>query len=338
MAEQTALAERPSLELTNVSPPLAAPSRATRQMTLATWRMISEQSMVLEAAGKGTGILPKGITNRYQIAAVVMKGYELGLSPMYSLEQIGLVNGKPVVQSQGLTAIIQAAHGAGAIRPIERTNEHAIVEMRRDGQEPCRFQWTMADAQKAGLANKTGPWSQYPRAMLYWRAVAEGARVYFADTIAGLYLPEEMGVPVTVSPSGDIVIDYDALPASDATLPAQRSVDTETGEIIEEANGALFASSNGTDGVVMQSQESMTFSLDDEDSDDVADGVARTGPGATEKPATANQLATIEKLARLLGRDIDMNCDRTTTEASDTITDLSRAYNEMRGNRARGSA
>jgi hypothetical protein len=49
------------------------------------------------------------------------------------------------------------------------------------------------------------------------------------------------------------------------------------------------------------------------------------------KPASANQLATIAKLSRLLGSPEEPREDMSSAEASDRITELSRDYNERKG-------
>jgi hypothetical protein len=56
------------------------------------------------------------------------------------------------------------------------------------------------------------------------------------------------------------------------------------------------------------------------------------------KPASANQLATIAKLSRLLGRPEEPNDDMTSAEASERITELSREYNERKATPSRRSA
>jgi hypothetical protein len=187
----------------------ALQTNATRQMMPDEWTMLKELAVTLEAAGRGTGILPKGISNRYQILAILKKGRELGFAEMYSLEQIGMVNGKPLIQGQALLALIKSRHGPSAVTKIESTEQIAVYELRRAGAEPTRFQFTIEDAKRAGLLAKKGTWEQYPRVMLKWRCIAEGAREYFADTIAGLYLPDELDVPVTVTAGGEVEIDRD---------------------------------------------------------------------------------------------------------------------------------
>jgi len=56
------------------------------------------------------------------------------------------------------------------------------------------------------------------------------------------------------------------------------------------------------------------------------------------KPASANQLATIAKLSRLLGQPEEPVENMTSADASDRITELSRDYNERKGQNGRRSA
>jgi hypothetical protein len=51
--------------------------------------------------------------------------------------------------------------------------------------------FSQADAQKAGLWGKSGPWTQYPKRMLQMRARGFALRSQFADALAGLITREE---------------------------------------------------------------------------------------------------------------------------------------------------
>jgi hypothetical protein len=64
---------------------------------------------------------------------------------------------------------------------------------------------------------------------------------------------------------------------------------------------------------------------------------AEAPKGPVQKPASANQLATIAKLSRLLGHPEQPDETITSAEASERITELSREYNERKGS-ARRSA
>ena len=56
------------------------------------------------------------------------------------------------------------------------------------------------------------------------------------------------------------------------------------------------------------------------------------------KPATANQLATIAKLSRLIGQPEEPSENMTSAEASERITELSREFNERKSGSGRRTA
>jgi hypothetical protein len=83
--------------------------------------------------------------------------------------------------------------------------------------------------------------------------------------------------------------------------------------------------------------------LDEQSSDQRAPaaGITREAPGTYRsdvpkaspyRPASANQLATIAKLSRLLGRPEEADENLTSADASEHITELSREYNERKSN------
>ena len=71
---------------------------------------------------------------------------------------------------------------------------------------------------------------------------------------------------------------------------------------------------------------------------ETAEGYRADVPKASPyKPASANQLATIAKLSRLLSSPEEPREDMTSAEASERITELSREYNERKGSVERTS-
>jgi len=88
---------------------------------------------------------------------------------------------------------------------FERTNE--------GWQELGESRFTISDATKAGLTGK-GTWKQYPRNMLFARAMSNGVRWYCPDAFGGntVYTPEELDAPV--DGEGD-VITVSATPAQE---------------------------------------------------------------------------------------------------------------------------
>ena len=66
------------------------------------------------------------------------------------------------------------------LRVVERSPNAVVLDIKRKGRSPQRISWTMADAQRAGLAN-SNTWRQYPARMLEARAKTEAATLIFSD-------------------------------------------------------------------------------------------------------------------------------------------------------------
>ena len=79
---------------------------------------------------------------------------------------------------------------------IEDEDDSAVVHIKRpEDPKASTFRFSRADAEQANLANKK-TFRQYPRAMLRWRALADGLRVMASDALMGIYPPEEIGAEV----------------------------------------------------------------------------------------------------------------------------------------------
>ena len=125
------------------------------------------------------------------VYAAVLYGEELGLGPMQSLTQIHVIEGKPSLAPEGMRGLVLKAGHRIDIKVA--SNDKVVLNGKRaDSGSEATVEWTMKDAQLAGLAGR-GAWKTYPRAMLMARATSELCRMLFADIIAGLsYTPEEV--------------------------------------------------------------------------------------------------------------------------------------------------
>jgi hypothetical protein len=84
----------------------------------------------------------------------------------------------------------------------EGDNLTAVCEAKRRGYPaPTVSRFSMADAKRAGLAGKAGPWSQYPARMLALRARGFALRNAFADALRGLITAEEAQDYPTATPT-----------------------------------------------------------------------------------------------------------------------------------------
>lgn len=125
----------------------------------------------------------------------IQHGSEVGLSPMQSLQSIAVINGRPTIWGDAALALVQSSPVCEYVREyVEGQGDSltAVCEAKRKGYPaPTVSRFSMADAKRAGLAGKSGPWSQYPERMLALRARGFALRNAFADCLRGLVTAEE---------------------------------------------------------------------------------------------------------------------------------------------------
>jgi hypothetical protein len=125
----------------------------------------------------------------------IQHGSEVGLSPMQSLQSIAVINGRPTIWGDAALALVQSSPVCEYVKEYtegQGDNLTAVCEAKRRGYPaPTVSRFSMADAKRAGLAGKAGPWSQYPERMLALRARGFALRNAFADALRGLITAEE---------------------------------------------------------------------------------------------------------------------------------------------------
>jgi hypothetical protein len=125
----------------------------------------------------------------------IQHGSEVGLSPMQSLQSIAVINGRPTIWGDAALALVQSSPVCEYVREFtegDGDNMAAVCEAKRRGYPaPTTVRFSVADAKKAGLWGKSGPWTQYPARMLTLRARGFALRNAFADALRGLITAEE---------------------------------------------------------------------------------------------------------------------------------------------------
>lgn len=197
--------------------------------------------------------------NETQAMFIMLKGFELGISPMQALDGIQVIQGKTTVSPQLMLALINRS-GQLEDMEIDSTAVRCIVTMKRVGRSPHTETFTMDNAKAMQLAGKDN-WNKQPAVMLKWRAVSACARIVFPDVIQGMYTPEEMGAEVSEDASGEIVIEQAPL----AVLPPP-NVEASTGEIVEGVITETAPESNATSPNSSATAETDTVPVDDQNS------------------------------------------------------------------------
>jgi hypothetical protein len=137
-------------------------------------------------------LINAGWTKHSPAAACVaiMHGKSLGLNPWQSVQSIAVINGRPTLWGDGLVAVVQRSgecEGIEANVAGEGEKMVATVTVHRKGHKAAYTQrFSMADAKRAGLLGKAGPWTNYPQRMLVQRARSWALRDAFPDVLNGI--------------------------------------------------------------------------------------------------------------------------------------------------------
>lgn len=126
-----------------------------------------------------------------QAIVKVLYGRELGFTPMQSLTAIYFFSGKLVLSANGMAALIKKSSKYD-YRVMHLDNaycELAFYELvwedgKQEIRELGRSIFTMNDAILAGIVKGTN-WKNYPRNMLFSRAMSNGVKWFCADLLAG---------------------------------------------------------------------------------------------------------------------------------------------------------
>jgi hypothetical protein len=219
--------------------PLAIQTAATRELTPAIWRMIGELAPVMYRARLF------GVTSPDQAAAIMLKGYELGLSTTASFEFVQVIQGKPALSPRGAMALLLSNPLVEGVTMTRLEDKGKFIgyecAMTRKGGFTFTGRFTLEDAQRAGLMKPDSGWAKYPENMCLWRAVGFAADVVFPDVTAGMTTlmkaPEMYGVALTEG--GDVI---DATPANVPSVdPLQALIDEFGAERIMKVCGGIPA-------------------------------------------------------------------------------------------------
>jgi hypothetical protein len=177
-----------------------------------------------------SSMVPPGFRNKPEdIMLAVQMGSEVGLSPMQALQNIAVINNRPSLWGDAMLGLCRAsAVCEDIVEKMEGEGDTmtAVCMAKRRGSSPVVARFSVADAKKAGLWGKQGPWQQYPARMLQMRARGFALRDAFPDVLRGLISAEEAQdtpAPVahpgpTIEARAEVVREPDAPEAPRRTL------------------------------------------------------------------------------------------------------------------------
>ncbi len=159
--------------------------------------------------------------NEAEIAAVILKGQEMGLKPFAALAAFDVIQGTVAPRAHAMRGLVQAQ--GHVIEVVQSTPKLCVVRGRRkDSAEWQQVEWPIERAAQMGLTGKS-EWKKQPQTMLVNRATAEMCRLLASDVLFGIpYAAEEIDAP-------SVPVAVTRVSAADYLEPEQ--VDTSTGEI-----------------------------------------------------------------------------------------------------------
>lgn len=127
------------------------------------------------------------------ILVAVGYGAPLGLTPMQSLQDISVINGKPTASASFIASHVRMAGHKLRIRKDEKALSVTATIVRADDPDyPISVTRDKAWAQQMGLLNKDN-YRKQPLTMLTWRAITAVAREACPEILYGVqYSPDEL--------------------------------------------------------------------------------------------------------------------------------------------------
>lgn len=191
------------------------------------------------------GLTPNGVTRADQLAVRIIAGYEVGLTPVQAVNGIMIVNGRASIWGDVALALVRSS---GLLESIDERVEGdgddraGVVTTKRKGDAEAKTtRFTVADAKKAGLFTKKGPWQDYPDRMLVMRARSWNVRDNYADVLCGLGIAEEQLDHRAEVKVGSVTENPPAIPTTTA-IEGTPTVDEKTLDEIGQARPAWLRS------------------------------------------------------------------------------------------------
>lgn len=184
-----------------------------------------------------SSFVPRDYQNKPgDVLAAIQFGAELGLPPLQALQGIAVINGRPSVWGDAALGLVLSS---GTVELLDEKVEGegetmvAICRAKRSGRPNIiEHRFSVADAKKANLWGKSGPWSNHPRRMLQMRSRGFVLRDGWSDVLKGLSIREVQQDVEPVDVAGEAIVIPRA--TDDPTAAIEHQADAETVAYITE--------------------------------------------------------------------------------------------------------
>lgn len=164
-----------------------------------------------------------GLLTESAAILVMLKGWELGLGLMASLDHIRIVHGRPSPSAECMEGLARAkVRGVTFTWVATGGDGTATVRAFRPGHETVEVTYTKEDAERGGVYSRNQNYGKWPAAMFRAGAMRQVVRLLFSDILLGFddvfASPEESPAPAL--PAAQVPAQLVSPPASEGVSGA----------------------------------------------------------------------------------------------------------------------
>lgn len=164
-----------------------------------------EEGYAFAKCVEASGFAPPSLKTQSAIFIAIQFGQEIGLTPMQSLQSLAIINGRPSIFGDAALALVRSKGDLLESYSQQWSGDgdalKATVRVKRRSEDEIVSEFSVQDAKTANLWSKDGPWKQYPKRMLMWRARGFALRDAFGDVLKGLATVEENQDFIDITPA-----------------------------------------------------------------------------------------------------------------------------------------
>ena len=188
-----------------------------------------EQAIRLAKIMAASGLMPKSIQSPEAVFVAMQMGAEIGLSPMASVQNIAVINGRPGIYGDAALAVVRASGQLEKFREWtagerKTPNWEFHCEVKRKGYDIATGTFSWAQAIEAGMdrAHPDSPWKKWTDRMMKFKARNFVLRDQFADILRGIRTIEENNDAIEMEMSSGVY--------SSVSTPGQTVTPPQTGD------------------------------------------------------------------------------------------------------------
>ncbi len=193
-----------------------------------------------------SGLMPNGMNKTEQVFVALQLGFELGFTPMQSIQNIAVINNRPVVWGDAQLALVR---NSGLLEEFEEREEGedetfsaTCIAHRKGDKKPIARSFSLKKATKAGLMSKDS-WKKYPERMCQMRARSWTLRDAFPDVLKGLRTPADIDDTEDSVPTDVVITEEKTASEQEASTqeadnlyggaPATAGSTTDDGDVVD---------------------------------------------------------------------------------------------------------